>query len=159
MAKKKAAPRPRVVKGARVKKQKQQAAKAKAAVRRAVRKPLEQPTLPTMRVRDARMDKLAEAIGHSRDQQNVAAADEKAYKAAALKVMQDKGYQFWSHAGVDLIRTPGEDKLKVKTHKDGGSAETGADEETGSEQPEFEHDGDEGGADEGGDAGGDDAQG
>jgi hypothetical protein len=77
------------------------------------------------RVRNARLDKLAEAIGECRDVTNTAAIDEKSYRAAALKEMQDKRISHWSHGGVDFIRVPGEDKLKVKTHKDGGS-ETGS---------------------------------
>jgi hypothetical protein len=80
------------------------------------------------RVRNARLDKLAEGIGECRDAINQATIDEKSFRSAALKEMQDKNIQVWSHAGVDFIRVPGEDKLKVKTHKDGGS-ETGAGDE------------------------------
>ena len=87
---------------------------------------LKQPTLKGMpRVRNAKLDKYAESIGECRDAINSATTNEKHYRAAALKEMQAKSIQFWSHGGVDFIRVPGEDKLKVKTHKDGGSPETG----------------------------------
>ena len=76
-------------------------------------------------MRNAKLDKYAESIGECRDAINSATTNEKHYRAAALKEMQAKSIQFWSHGGVDFIRVPGEDKLKVKTHKDGGSPETG----------------------------------
>lgn len=117
-------------------------------VEKALKGPLRQPTLGGMpRVRNARLDKLAEAIGDCRDKANEAATDEKSFRAAALKEMHDKNISHWSHAGVDLIRVPGEDKLKVKTHKDGGS-ESGAGEGDGGElEPEGE--GKEGAGEEG----------
>lgn len=103
--------------------------RVKAAVRKALKKQLRQPTLNGMpRVRNARLDKLAEAIGECRDTVNEKTLDEKGYRSAALKEMQDKNITHWSHAGVDFLRVPGEDKLKVKTHKDGGS-ETGSGDE------------------------------
>lgn len=88
--------------------------------------PLRQPTLGGMpRVRNARLDKLAEAVGESRDAINDATRDIKGFRAAALKEMIEKNLSFWSHGGVDFIVTPGEPELKIKTHK-GGSGETGA---------------------------------
>lgn len=123
MAKKSAANKatdrkPRLVKG---KKQ------SKADVAKVLgRGPLKQPTLGGMpRVRNARLDKLAEAVGESRDAINNATRDIKSFRAAALKEMIDKGLSFWSHGGVDFIVTPGAPELKIKTHK-GGSGETGA---------------------------------
>ena len=93
--------------------------------------PLKQPALKGMpRIRNAKLDKYAESIGECRDAINSASVNEKHYRAAALKEMQAKAIQFWSHGGVDFIRVPGEDKLKVKTHKDGGSPETGGEEES-----------------------------
>ena len=87
---------------------------------------LKQPTLNGLpRVRNARLDKYAEAVGECRDSINEATREIKGYRAAALKEMLDKKFHFWSHGGVDFIVTPGEAVLKIKTSKR-GSAETGA---------------------------------
>jgi hypothetical protein len=94
-----------------------------------IRRTLKQPTLTGMpRVRNARLDKYAEAVGECRDKINDATREVKGYKAAALKVMLEKKLSFWSHGGVDFIVTPGDPVLKVKTHKE-GSSETGAGED------------------------------
>lgn len=87
---------------------------------------LKQPALTGMpRVRNARLDKYAEAVGECRDAINDATREIKGFRAAALKEMLDKKVAFWSHGGVDFIVTPGEPELKIKTHKK-GSSETGA---------------------------------
>lgn len=89
-------------------------------------KPLKQPTLAGIpRLRNAKLDTYAEAVGECRDSINEATREIKGYRAAALKEMLDKKMSFWSHGGVDFIVMPGEPALKIKTHK-GGSAETGA---------------------------------
>ena len=87
---------------------------------------LTQPTLQGLsRIRNAKLDKYAEAVGECRDMINDATREIKGYRAAALKEMLDKKFHFWSHGGVDFIVTPGEPVLKIKTSKR-GSAETGA---------------------------------
>ena len=89
---------------------------------------LKQPPLQGMpRVRNAKLDKYAEAVGEHRDAINEATREIKGYRAAALKEMLDKKIAFWSHGGVDFIVTPSEPTLKIKTHK-AGSAETGGSE-------------------------------
>ena len=91
-----------------------------------VKRQLKQPTLNGMpRIRNAKLDKYAEAVGECRDSINDATREIKDYKAAALKEMLAKRLAFWSHGGVDFIVTLGEPALKVKTHKE-GSSETGS---------------------------------
>ena len=88
--------------------------------------PLRQPSLAGMpRIRNTKLDKLAEAIGECRETINDRSREIKGYRAAALKEMLAKALNFWSHGGVDFIMTPGEPELKIKTHK-AGSSETGA---------------------------------
>lgn len=87
---------------------------------------LKQPTLTGLpRIRNAKLDKYAEAVGECRDSINDATREIKGSRAAALKEVLDKKFNFWSHGGVDFIVTPGEPVLKIKTSKR-GSAETGA---------------------------------
>ena len=93
-------------------------------------RPLKQPTLAGLpRVRNAKLDKYAEAVGECRDSINEATREIKGYKAAALKEMLAKKVAFWSHGGVDFIVMPGEPVLKVKTHKEGSSETGGGDED------------------------------
>ena len=88
-------------------------------------KPLKQPPLSGVpNLRNAKLDKYAEAVGECRDSINDATREIKGFRAAALKEMLEKKISFWSHGGVDFIVTPGEPQLKIKTHK-AGSAETG----------------------------------
>ena len=57
---------------------------------------LKQPTLNGMkRVRNAKLDKYAEAMGECRDAINDATREIKGYKAAALKEMLAKEVAFW----------------------------------------------------------------
>jgi len=65
-------------------------------------------------VRDRMLDRLCESIGDTRDQMNRLRQDEAADTSNALRRMQDKGTSHYIHAGVELTRVPGSDKLRVR---------------------------------------------
>lgn len=92
--------------------------KAKAP-KAAKRKVTRQTALPGMgQVRNAKLDKLCENIGEARERKNEAIADEEGDSQAALRVMQDSKVDHYTHAGVELIRRHGADKLSIKLLKD-----------------------------------------
>lgn len=95
--------------------------------------------LPGMeQVRSVKLDHLCESIGETREKMNELRGEEKGDKIAALKAMRERELTTYQHAGVELSRMPGEEKLRVRTTKnaataavveDGqGDAEAGADE-------------------------------
>jgi hypothetical protein len=95
------------------------------------------------RLRNAKLDNLCEGIGEELDLANRATQDADSLKASALQVMQQRKLQVYKHAGVELARVPGSEKLRVRRTKDqtGDAAvkegHTGADnaEEPAAEQP------------------------
>lgn len=85
--------------------------------------------LPGMeQVRDAVLDRLCEGIGECRDQMNQAKRDESSLDASALQRMSRSSEKFpngrtvYRHAGVELARIPGADKLRVRVTKEKGDA-------------------------------------
>lgn len=109
MAKKKAATRRVAPKRAA----KPRAKAAKPKTRRA-RQPRAQ-ALPGMeQVRNARLDRLCESIGDARDSINNLRTEEGADQQAALREMHDKSIETYRHAGILLVRVPGEEKILVK---------------------------------------------
>lgn len=65
-------------------------------------------------VRDRVLDRYCESIGDTRDQMNRLRQDEAADTSGALRRMQEKGTAHYIHAGVELTRVPGSDKLRVR---------------------------------------------
>jgi hypothetical protein len=65
-------------------------------------------------VRDQTLDRYCESIGDTRDQMNRLRQDEAADTSGALRRMQGKGVNHYIHAGVELTRVPGSDKLRVR---------------------------------------------
>lgn len=87
-------------------------------------------TLPGMeQVRSQRLDSLCEDIADARQRGNAAKSDEAGSVQAALQDMQkstDKfpnGRTVYKHAGVELARIPGADKLRVRLTKEQGDAD------------------------------------
>jgi hypothetical protein len=94
-------------------------AKKKAAKKKTARKDEDRPkrtprsaALPGMeQVRDVVLDRLCESIGDARDQ-------------AALTRMRERKITTYQHAGVEMARVPGEEKLRVRTSKEKATAST-----------------------------------
>lgn len=89
------------------------------------------------KVRDTVLDKLCEGIGDERDAQSNSKASERGYLQSALKRMREKGIFVHQHAGVELARVPGEEKLRVRRTSQDATAENLPEGETEhEEQPE-----------------------
>jgi len=66
-------------------------------------------------VRNARLDNICEAVSGYRGKRNAILADEKSDLSAALTIMREKKMHSYRHAGVELARVSGEEKLRVRT--------------------------------------------
>lgn len=96
--------------------------------------------LPGMeQVRDRVLDNICEGIADERITKNAAEEQETSLKAAALKRMQTRNTTIYKHGGVELMRVPGSDKLRVKltgddesdTSVSGGDTHTGEGQDAG----------------------------
>ena len=121
-------------KGAKAKgKPKQTKKQAKSVLRKGpIRKkaPRETP-LPGME--DARirpLDDICASISETRQQQNDLRAEEAGLEQTALRLLRTHGKTAWRHAGVELIRVPGEEKLRVRTSRASATAESEDDHDT-----------------------------
>lgn len=110
--------------------------------------------LPGMeQARNVRLDNICEGISQERAVMNAASVEEKSLISTALQVMQEKGITVHKHAGVELVRVPGADKLRVRLTKETGSAgveggvTTGSSDDEGDggtrPEPEFDDERDE----------------
>lgn len=75
--------------------------------------------------RNVRLDNVCEGIANERGIMNAASLEEKSLIQSALQVMQAKGVQVYKHAGVELARVPGAEKLRVRLTKETGDADAG----------------------------------
>lgn len=94
------------------------------------RKPRLQP-LPGME--DARiraLDDICNSIAENREQKNELRAEEADLLKTALPLMRQHGKQSWRHGGVELVRVPGEEVLRVRTSKEKATAETEDEDDT-----------------------------
>ena len=89
-------------------------------------------------VRNGDLDTLCEEIAEEREESNKARTREKASTAKALAVMQAEQYTVYKHAGVELIRVPGADKLRVRLVDDEGDAAVTSDGVSASTQDDLE---------------------
>jgi hypothetical protein len=79
--------------------------------------------LPGLRgARSQKLDNLCEAIGEQRDAKNEATVQEDSLTASALQEMQKRKLQVYKHAGLELARVPGSERLRVRRVKDTGDA-------------------------------------
>lgn len=86
------------------------------------RQPRDQ-VLPGMeQVRHSSLDAACASIAECRDTANQARLDEVAQKQAALSYMQHNSVNAYKHAGIELLRVPGHEELRVRLIKDGGDA-------------------------------------
>lgn len=85
--------------------------------------PLEQPTLPGAEgVRSAELDGICEALGRIREQKNKLVAQEREEMLDALRAMQGAKVLQYRHAGIELVRKVGAEKLAVRMVSDTGDA-------------------------------------
>lgn len=104
---------------------KKKAAKKKAtAKKKTTRKPRQQVFDGMQQVRNTTLDSACESIGDVRDKINRLKEEEGDELRAALKVMRDHDLTSYHHAGLRLLRSPGEEKLVVRKFKEEATAET-----------------------------------
>lgn len=96
-------------------------------VRRRVQQPHDHP-LPGMEdVRYRDLDNICNTIAETREELNTLRQEEIGYEQTALARMRDHGTTHYRHAGVELVRVPGEEKLRVRTARERtATAETDA---------------------------------
>jgi hypothetical protein len=75
------------------------------------------------RVRDSRLDDLCASIGEGRDAMAKLREEESGDLQAALSRMRARGLHTYQHAGVEMARVPGEEKLRVRTSREKATAE------------------------------------
>lgn len=87
-------------------------------------------------VRIAKLDNLCEAIAETRADMNELRTTEAGNEQAALRVMQQHDVSAYRHSGVELLRVPGDEKLRVRTSKDNANSDaaTGGGEATGARE-------------------------
>lgn len=91
-------------------------------------RPRSQPLPGLEEARLSKLDNLCESIGESRSQMNKLRQEEAQDLRAALKLMRKHERTSYRHAGVEMARVPGEEKLRVRW-KEGATAEAPADRE------------------------------
>lgn len=80
-------------------------------------------TLPGMeQIRNRRLDNFCEAINDARSTKNAQQIEEDSAIQGALREMHDRSVDVYKHAGVELARVPGTEKLRVRLTKDKGDA-------------------------------------
>jgi hypothetical protein len=99
------------------------APRARKAVSK-LRSPRAQPLPGMEQVRDVQLDRICESIGETRDTMNKLRSDEAGDERAALLRMRTRSLTSYRHAGVELARVPGEEKLRVRTSRTSATAET-----------------------------------
>ena len=75
------------------------------------------------RLRISALDNVCEAIAEIRGEKNELIQREGEQMNIGLKEMRKNGKTTWRHAGVELVRVPGEEKLRVRTTKSQATAE------------------------------------
>lgn len=84
------------------------------------RKPQPRPRpLPGMEnARISPLDNICQSIAETREQMNSLRQEETGLETTALKLMRKHQKTSWRHAGVELVRVPGEEKLRVRTARE-----------------------------------------
>lgn len=87
--------------------------------------PRSQPLPGMEQIVNQRLNNLCEAIAERREREAGDRQDDAGDKQAALNEMMRTGTQTYHHAGVLLVRVPGQEKLSVRKTKEDASAESG----------------------------------
>ncbi|HLX21654.1 MAG TPA: hypothetical protein VKR23_16025 [Gaiellaceae bacterium] len=74
------------------------------------------PGMENARIRG--LDDICTSIAETREQMNGLRAEETGLESNALKLMRKHQKTSWRHAGVELVRVPGEEKLRVRTARE-----------------------------------------
>ena len=83
-------------------------------------------TLPGMeQVRRGALDNICEGIHDCRQQKNAALVEEGRLDVSALQFMVREQIVVYRHAGIELARIPGAEKLRVRVTKETGDAAAG----------------------------------
>jgi hypothetical protein len=69
------------------------------------------------------LDDICVSISECRGQMNDLRAEESGLEQSALGLMRRHNKTSWKHANVELIRVPGEEKLRVRTSRTHATAE------------------------------------
>lgn len=86
--------------------------------------------LPGMEdTRISALDDVAESIAEVREQMNDLRQREAEHLRSALNLMREHNKTAWRAAGVEMVRVPGEEKLRVRTSKEKATAETDPEDE------------------------------
>lgn len=81
-----------------------------------------QPNLPTMRnMRIRELDDICDTIDENRAQIATLQGDEQGYEQTAMRLMRKHNQTTWNRGRVTLTRTPGEERLIVKTSRKKGA--------------------------------------
>ena len=145
MAKKQKARAPKKGKRAKVTAKSPRQVRATAKAARSRPKGPRSQALPGMeQVRNERLDGLCESIGDERERTNAAKTEEIGLKQSALQVMQRGDIHIYRHAGVELARVPGADKLRVRLRNEEGEAAVSGGETTEGDEPLAERVGNDG---------------
>lgn len=74
--------------------------------------------------RHGRLDQLCASLGDVRDEKNKWEKDETDLKVTALKYMIANNVQAYRHAGIEVLRVPDAEKLRVRKSSDEAEAAT-----------------------------------
>ena len=87
-------------------------------VRKRAEKPRDQvlPGMEDVRYRD--LDNTCNTIAETREEMNALRQAEIGYEQKALAQMRNHNITSYRHAGVELVRVPGEEKLRVRTARE-----------------------------------------
>ena len=75
-------------------------------------------------VRIGALDDICSTLSDVREAVNTARGAEKEHLQTALNLMREHQKQSWRAHGVELVRVPGEEKIRCRTSKEAASAET-----------------------------------
>lgn len=100
------------------------------------------------------LNKVCQSIAETREAINDLKAEEAGYEQTALSLMRRNDRTTYQHAGVTLVRVPGEEKLQVKTTRErSATAEAPSDAGTVTDkqpdQVDAKHDAEDAATDEG----------
>lgn len=123
-------------KAVRLKKREAKAAKSSSATASAQRGRSRKPTGPRAQAlpipggvgrRIQALDDCAAALGEIRDEMAELRAQEKDQMSTALKIMRERDRTTWRHAGIEMSRVAGEEKLRVRKSKEQATASVESD--------------------------------
>ena len=80
-------------------------------------------------IRISALDDICSTLSDVRETMNAARGDEKKHLKTALGLMRTHRKQSWRAHGVELVRVPGEEKIRCRTSKEPASAEMESDDD------------------------------